>query len=250
MKAVLLSAGYGTRLMPLTSKLPKCLVPIHKIPLLHIWITRLLQHGVTEIIINSHYKSEMVREFIKNQSYVKKIHIVYEDLLLGTAGTILSLSSELNKENFFVFHSDNISFIDFDNFLKSHLDRDIGCIASMAAFETDSPSTCGIIEMNEKNVLTSFVEKPEKSTLKRANSASFIFQPDIFIELQAIAEMKNSALDISLDLIPRLIGKMNVYEFSEYHRDIGNLASLEKAHADIPSTELLRKLKGNTDERT
>ena len=71
MKAILLSAGYGTRLMPLTKKKPKCLMKIKKKVLLDFWIEKLLKIGIKDILINLHYKRDKVEKHISKSKYKK-----------------------------------------------------------------------------------------------------------------------------------------------------------------------------------
>ena len=75
MKAILLAGGYGKRLRPLTNKIPKCLVKINNIPLLEIWINKLYNANVKEVLINTHYLSEKVEKFIKKKKFKIKIHL-------------------------------------------------------------------------------------------------------------------------------------------------------------------------------
>ena len=93
MKALLLAAGEGTRLRPITNRIPKCLVPINDKPLLEYWLDNLSKVGVSEFLINTYYLSEQVEEFVIYSKYKDKITLVYEKELLNTAGTILK-----NKE--------------------------------------------------------------------------------------------------------------------------------------------------------
>ena len=83
LRAILLSAGLGTRLRPLTNKKPKCLMEINNVPILKIWIEKLEQIGCSEILINTHYLSEQVTQFIDNYSSKSlKILISHEKTLL------------------------------------------------------------------------------------------------------------------------------------------------------------------------
>ena len=66
MRALLLAAGLGTRLRPITDKIPKCLVPIQGRPLLEIWLDKLCEVGVQEFLVNTHYLAAQVEEFISN----------------------------------------------------------------------------------------------------------------------------------------------------------------------------------------
>ena len=78
MRAVLLAAGLGTRLRPLTDTVPKCLVPIKGKPLLDIWIESLLQAGVERILVNLHYKHELVEDHIAKSVYREQVETVFE----------------------------------------------------------------------------------------------------------------------------------------------------------------------------
>ena len=69
MKAILLAAGFGTRLRPLTNNIPKCLVPIKGKPLLEIWLDKLSDVGVKDFLINTHYLYDKVESFIKKSKY-------------------------------------------------------------------------------------------------------------------------------------------------------------------------------------
>ena len=78
MKALLLSAGLGTRLRPLTDTIPKCLVQINGKPLLQIWLENLTKYGVKEFLINTHYLHKQVEDFANNSTFKEKITLIYE----------------------------------------------------------------------------------------------------------------------------------------------------------------------------
>jgi len=85
MRAILLSAGYGTRLAPLTDKIPKCLAPIKGQPLLGYWLDLLLPLHIEKVLINTHYLPQMVESYVKTHKYAALITTVFEKTLLGTA---------------------------------------------------------------------------------------------------------------------------------------------------------------------
>lgn len=89
MKAILLAAGFGTRLRPLTNTIPKCMVPIKGKPLIQIWLEKLRDASVSPVLINTHYLSDQVETFIDNSAFKNQSVIVFEPELLGTAGTLL-----------------------------------------------------------------------------------------------------------------------------------------------------------------
>ena len=89
MKVILLSAGFGYRLRPLTNKTPKCLVTINGVPLLKIWIDRLSNHGLGPFLVNTHYLKDQVERFVYSLNN-SKVTLKHEEVLLGTAGTLIS----------------------------------------------------------------------------------------------------------------------------------------------------------------
>ena len=90
-RSLILAAGLGTRLRPLTLSKPKCLVEINKKPLLELWIEKLKDINTQRIIINTHYLSDQVNNFLKRKyKNEKKIQSVHESKLLGTAGTLIA----------------------------------------------------------------------------------------------------------------------------------------------------------------
>src|SRR5260221_14266717 len=89
MKALLLAAGFGTRLRPITDQVPKCLVPVQQKPLLAYWLDLLFPKHVLKMLINTHYLPEQVRQFINTSSWSDRVTLVHEEELLGTGGTAL-----------------------------------------------------------------------------------------------------------------------------------------------------------------
>ena len=113
MKALILAAGEGTRLRPLTNDLPKCLVPINGQPLLGIWLHILKGLGVTEVLVNLHWKAEQVREYVQRHGLGLKIHLSEEPRLLGTAGTLRAHREWLSDgEDFWIIFADVLTSSD------------------------------------------------------------------------------------------------------------------------------------------
>ena len=105
MKAFLMAAGLGTRLRPITNTIPKCMVPIQGKPLLAWWMDLFEKHGVSDVLINTHYLPESVRKFIdfynKNPEHHTKMIESYEPILLGSAGTLRKNRDFVAGENSF-----------------------------------------------------------------------------------------------------------------------------------------------------
>jgi mannose-1-phosphate guanylyltransferase len=225
MKAILLAAGYGTRLLPITLHTPKCLVQINGKALLEYWLDNLFMSGINQILINTHYLSSQVEEFISQYKQRNNILLSYEPKLLGTAGTIASASYFLNNENnFFVVHADNFSIFNIKTMIDLHNNRDNDVEITMLSFKTDRPESCGILKINNNRVVD-FYEKMKNPPGNIANGAVYIFTAKVLDYINS----NNLINDISNDLIPKFLGRIQVFENNTYHRDIGDLESLRFA---------------------
>ena len=111
------------RLKPITDKLPKCLVKIKDETLLNIWLEKLFSAGVDKILINTHYLSDQVESFIKNSAYSKKIKIVKEEILLGTAGTLNANINFFDKKDGILLHADNYCVENLNALIDAHKKR-------------------------------------------------------------------------------------------------------------------------------
>jgi len=229
MKALLLAAGLGTRLKPVTNFTPKCLVPINAKPLLEYWLENLTEVGVDEFLINTSYLSEQVEEYVKKSKYRDKITLVYEKELLNTGGTLLANENFFKDEAFLLVHADNLSFCDFTAFIESHKQRVDRCEITMMLFKSDNPSLCGIVELDKDGVVQKFHEKVESPPSNLANAAVYICESSIFDFLHSL---NKKDIDFSNDILPAYMGKINTFLNDVYHRDIGCIESYALAQVE------------------
>ena len=146
-KALLLAAGLGTRLRPLTDQIPKCMVEIDNQPLLGHWIDNLRKAGCKEVLINTHYKAEMVEEYLRSKDFNDiNIRTVYEPELLGTAGTLIKNREFFEHKNSYIIHADNAMKENIAELGKSHSTRPANCVMTMMIFNTANPEECGIVK--------------------------------------------------------------------------------------------------------
>ncbi len=230
MRALLLAAGFGTRLRPITDRIPKCLVPIHGQPLLGYWLDRLLSNGVEKILINTHYLPDAVRTFIATTSWQEQIELVHEEVLLGTGGTILANREFFAGGPFLVAHADNLTRFDVRAFINAHQNRPAGVDVTMMTFDTDVPKTCGIVEQDERGIVRAFHEKSASPPGRRANAAVYIFEPAV---IDFLVSLNKEVIDLSLEVIPRYLGRMHCFHNADYHRDIGTPESLRLAELEF-----------------
>jgi len=232
MRALLLAAGLGTRLKPLTNYLPKCMVPIHGRPLIDYWIETLVDSGITEILINTHYLAHIVVDYIKCSSWAKNVCLVHEEKLLGTGGTILANRDFFQKEAFLVAHADNLTTFDPATFIKCHMERPSTVQLSMLVFETPDPKSCGIVELDESRLITAFHEKVTNPPGNLANGAVYILENSV---LNFIENLGKTNIDFSTEVIPHFIGHIQTHRNFAYHRDIGTIESWVESHTDFTS---------------
>lgn len=230
MRALLLAAGMGTRLRPLTDSLPKCLVPIHGKPLLGYWFDLLFRGGIERALVNTHYLPDQVRNYVGASPWRDKIELAHEYELLGTGGTILANKGFFQNQPFLLAHADNLARFDMGAFLTRHRQRPSGALITMMTFDTDTPQSCGIVEEDAQGIVTAFHEKAQNPPGRRANAAVYIFEPGV---IDFIAGLKKPKPDISLDVIPAFMGRICTYHNADYLRDIGTPESLAKAEEDF-----------------
>ena len=227
MRAMLLAAGFGTRLRPLTETIPKCLVPIKGRPLLHIWLERLTQAGFGPFLINTHYLAEQVEEFIEDSLYRDQVRLINERELYGTAGTVITNRAFFQEQDGLVIHADNYCLADFDAFKRAHHNRPAECVMTMMTFRTDSPQNCGIVELDTRGIVVAFHEKVVNAPGNLANCAVYILSSELIKELGL---MFVNATSFSEDVINKLVGKIYTYETKSFFLDIGTPETYKKAN--------------------
>ena len=227
MRAIILAAGLGTRLRPLTNNVPKCLLLIKDKPLLEILLEQLKESDIGPFLINTHYLSKQVEEFIETSVFNNQVELVYESQLLGTAGTLIANLDFYQGEDGLLIHADNYFMGDFNAFMQAHKKRPLGCLLTMMTFCTPEPSLCGIVELDKKGVVIEFHEKVDNPPGNIANGAIYILSKELMSILKT--DFRNSK-DFSIEVLPAMIGKIFTYETKGFFIDIGTTKNLIKAN--------------------
>ena len=227
MRAILLAAGLGTRLRPLTNNTPKCLVTVKGRPLLEIWLERLTQAGIGPFLVNTHYLSELVETFIKTSCYGDKVTLIHENELKGTAGTLLDNVEFYQEEDGMLIHADNYCQADFVSFLEAHRNRPSKCLLTMMTFRTDNPSSCGIVELDAQGVVVAFHEKVSNPPGNLANGAVYLLSAELLNVLSNEFYLVN---DFSTEILNNFVGRIYSYETREVFLDIGTIDNYIKAN--------------------
>ena len=226
LKALVLSAGYGKRLKSLTKVTPKCLIKIKGTPILIHWIRKLQYLKINNFIVNTHYLSHKVEAAIKKNRNNLNIKIIYEKILLGTAGTLKKNLSYFNDcDGALVIHCDNFTndnLTGFINFINEN--KNLICIF---AFLTNKPKECGILEVDKNNFIINIFEKSSDIRGNLANGAIYYFPKKILKKLES--DQFNIGEDIVRDILPNFFGKIKFYKTKSFFIDIGNMENLKLA---------------------
>lgn len=230
MKAFLLAAGLGTRLKPITDRVPKCLVPVCGRPLLGWWLELLAAHGIDDILVNTFYLPEQVESFVARSPLRDRVSLLPETRLLGTGGTLLRHRALLADGPFLVAHADNLTHFDVREFIAAHARRPAGCDITMLTFETDHPQSCGILELDARGVVHGFHEKVANPPGRLANAAVYVIEPAALAFLDSLGREE---IDLSTQVLPRYLGRIFTHPLHGYLRDIGTPQALAAAEREF-----------------
>jgi len=221
MKAMILAAGKGTRVRPLTNKIPKPMIPIVTKPTIEFLIELLKAHNITEIMINISHLGWIIQDYLRNGSkYGVNIGYSFEGKLLpdgtletepiGSAGGMKLIQERYNffDETFIVLCGDAIIDLDITKAYNFHKSK--GALATIITKEVskEQVSNYGIVVTDEKCKILSFQEKPSPEEAKSniANTGIYIFEPEIFDYIPS-----GEFYDIGSQLFPKLVSEGNPF---------------------------------------
>ncbi len=236
--AMILAAGEGTRLRPLTLETPKPLLPIDGTPLIEHTLNWLKCHGISEVAINLHHLGAQIKNYFGDGSSLN-MKIVYseEDSLLGTSGGVKKMKDFF--EGFFVvFYGDNLTDFDLSSMIQSH--KENRAVATMALFEVADYQEVGLVEVASDGRVIRLIEKPKEITpektggiLRFANAAVYVFNKEVFNHFP-----EQEVSDFGYDVFPLLLDAgLPVYGYKlradAYFIDIGSLEKYRQANDDM-----------------
>ena len=237
MKAMIMAAGVGSRLMPMTSDIPKPMIPMANRPLMENTVQLLSQYGIKEVIANLHYHGDVIENyFADGRSWGVNLAYSPEMELMGTAGGVKKCEWFLD-ETFVVISGDALTDINLEKLLNEH--KRCGALATIALKPVDEVEQFGVVITDNDGKITQFQEKPrpQEALSKTANTGIYIFEPDIFKLIP-----KGEFHDFGKQLFPYLVKIAAPFygvTIDEYWCDVGNLYTYRQANADI----LNRKVK-------
>jgi NDP-sugar pyrophosphorylase family protein len=220
-QAVILAAGFGTRLRPLTDTIPKAMIPLAGKPLLLHHIEQLKKHGVVDIYINLHYLPNVITDYFGDGSKFG-VHITYAleaPDILGTAGGVKNFENKL-QDNFFVIYGDVFSLVDYTKMAHEFLTKEEP-IAMGIIGETNHPMDSDLVEIHDNGQFIKIHAKPHAVLPENYYSmqALFIFNKEIFSTIPV-----NQYYEIDHHVLPNLLEKgvkIYAYRTADYLKDIG-----------------------------
>lgn len=229
MKAFLLAAGEGMRLRPISLHTPKCLVPVGGRPLIEYWFDLFEKYGIDEILINTSYLDEKVKNYLNGHSRELKIRlrVTFEENLLGSGGTIKKNWDFVKDEDlFFIFYADNLTNINLRKMYEFHILKEKNF--TLALSRVPNPMECGIVEIDANSTMLSFVEKPK-------NPASNLAFAGVMLSSNMLSHFfpNREVFDLGHDMLPLLAGRASGYIIGDYLLDIGTPEKLKQAEMDI-----------------
>ncbi|MGB5136683.1 MAG: NDP-sugar synthase [Prochlorococcaceae cyanobacterium] len=214
MKAMILAAGKGTRVRPITHTIPKPMIPILQKPVMEFLLELLRQHGFTEVMVNvSHLAEEIENYFRDGQRFGVEIAYSFEGRIedgeligeaLGSAGGLKKIQNfqRFFDETFVVLCGDALIDLDLTEAVRRH--REKGAMASLITKRVprDQVSSYGVVVTDENGLVRSFQEKPslEAAASDMINTGIYIFEPEVLDFIPS-----GVPFDIGSDLFPRLV---------------------------------------------
>lgn len=197
---MILAAGEGTRLRPLTDLVPKCMVEVAGKPILAHAVERLRAAGVTDITVNLHHLPQIVMDYFGDGSaWGVSIRYSREPELLGTAGGVGKVREHFTSP-FFVWYGDNVSTCLLDRLYAFHRAR--RGIATIALYRRDDPRSSGIAQLDTTDRVVRFVERPTPDQVfgNLVNAGIYVLEPDVLPYIPL-----GRASDFGRDVFPALL---------------------------------------------
>jgi len=234
---MVLAAGLGTRLRPLTYEITKPMVPVLDRPVMAHIVDLLDRYGFDEVVANLHYFPDSIREY-----FGERLSYRFEPELLGTAGGVRGCADFFGDEPFLVISGDALTDIDLGAFVARH--RESGGVATLAVKKVDDTREYGVVLHDRDGRITGFQEKPapEEALSDLGNCGIYLFEPAIFDYFP-----QRPFVDWAKDVFPTLLENdvpFHIHELEQYWNDVGSLAELRQGTFDALRGELHLQVEG------
>jgi len=250
MKAMILAAGKGTRVQPITNEIPKPMIQLLQKPVLESIIEHLRDNGITQIIINTSYLSTQIEQYFGNGNRLgveiaysfegEKIEGNLVSKALGSAGGMKKIQDETSffDDTFLVLCADALIDLDIRKVIQYHKEKKSLVTLALKQVDVSEVHKYGVVQLNEENKIIQFQEKPEPhiAVSSLANTGIYIFEPEIFDHIPS-----NVEYDIGSELLPDIVKKeLNIFGININYQwiDIGNVNDYYNATCRILKGEI------------
>ncbi len=232
-KAMVMSAGVGSRLDPLTKVVPKPLVPIANKPVMDILFEKLVSIGVKDVICNTYYLADKIIERYKHNNLGINFNYIKEDNLSGTAGGVKKCQFFFDKDSpFLVLSADGLSNVDLEKGIDIHKKSNAIATIGIKKIPLGEVSHFGVVVTDNNGFITEFQEKPSVEEAKSTfiNTGIYIFNYKIFDYIP-----ENTFYDFAKNVFPKLLEKhaINTFPVEEYWTDIGTIDQYKQSSQDL-----------------
>lgn len=248
MKAMVLAAGVGSRLDPLTAQVPKPLVPVANIPVMEHILNLLKRHGFSEVVANLHYLPEhLEKHFESGDRLGMKLEFRREQKLSGDAGGVRFCRDFLEGDTFIVMMGDLLTDADLSRIIKQHKEKK--ALASIALKQVPDVSHFGVAVLNEEGFIVGFQEKPkqEEALSNLASTGIYVLEPEVFEHMPVSGDF-----GFGRQLFPQLVAAglpVLGVEIDSYWNDVGTLEQYWNSNFDVLSGKLHLDIPGYTFEQ-
>jgi NDP-sugar pyrophosphorylase family protein len=248
MKAMVLAAGLGTRLRPLTEDRPKPLVPVDGRPLITYNLALLQYHGITDVIVNLHHRGEALRTALGDGSAVGlRLHYSVEEPLLDTGGAIKKVEPLLASEDeFLVLNGDTIVDCPLDRLIAEHRAR--GATATLVLRTDPRQDVYGLVEVDAARRIRRFLGVPE---MVAAPLTPYMFAGVQVLSRRVFGYMPaGGAFSMTRAIYPAMLAAgepLYGYPFAGFWRVVDTVDDLRRAEADIRAEAGLSYFRARVD---
>jgi mannose-1-phosphate guanylyltransferase len=239
MKAMVLAAGLGTRLRPLTYEIPKPMVPVLDRPVMAHIVDLLDRHGFEDVVANLHWFPDSIRDYFGD-----RVEWRYEEELLGTAGGVRNCRDFFGDESFLVISGDALTDLDLLRAVERH--ESAGGVATLCVKRVPDTREYGVVLHDDDGRITGFQEKPEPEDALSdlGNCGIYLLRPEIFDHFP-----DTDFVDWAQDVFPALLERdvpFHIHDLGdEYWNDVGSLDELRAGTFDALSGELRVEVAGS-----
>ncbi len=245
MKALILAAGFGKRLQPITKFFPKAIVPVINFPLIEFNIRLLAHYGINDLIINTHYLPKHIQKCLGNgKKYAAHIQYIHEPEILGTAGAIKNISKLLGNEPLLVLNSDIIVDIDIGALLQYH--KENGGIATLVVKKHPQQKNFGTLGLNDTCRIRKFLDTKHPDDAKNSIITP-IYEEYMFTGVQIIEPAVREYIppDIFCTLggyvYPKLLShreSLHGFVYNGYWNDLGHILNYFQTNMSFMNHEI------------